>query len=276
VINKNRFGLIVLAVLIGFIFLIPLIWMVSTSFKTDFEAISVKINLIPEKPTLKNYMINLTGGELDVPILRWIMNSLFVGAAGTGLVLLVDSMAAYGLARLDVPFKKLLFGLFVGSLMIPSVLTFLPMYLEFNKLNLLDTYWALILPYSASAFGVFLLHQFFISFPREIEEAAYIDGANKWQIYSKIILPSSISIMTTLAIFTFMFVYNDFVWPLYATTSPNMRTITAGVAIMANGSFVSSYAKLMSLATIATLPVLFIFLGGQKFFVKAVAESGIK
>jgi multiple sugar transport system permease protein len=274
--RKKHIWTLIIAVPLAVLFLIPLVWMLSTSFKTDIEAIAGNFSLIPHKFTIKNYVLNLMGGELDVPILRWIINSLSVGTAGMLLVLLIDALAAYGLTRLDVPFRKTLISIFIGSLMIPSVLTFLPLYMQFNAFGLIDTYGALILPYTSSAFGVFLLMQFYRSYPKEIEEAARIDGANKWQIFSRIIIPSSLAILVTLGIFTFMFIYNDFVWPLYATTSPEMRTITAGVAIMAFGSFVGSYAKLMSLACIATIPMLIIFLIGQKSFVKAITQSGVK
>lgn len=269
--------LIALAVVLAVLFLTPLVWMVSTSFKNDFEALAGQMNLIPTKPTLENYIEGLKGELMNVPITRWISNSLFVGAAGTAIVLLFSSMAAFALARLqDLPLRKLMFPMFVGSMMIPGVLTFLPMYMEFNALGLINTYAALILPYSSGAFGVFLLYQFFASFPKEIEEAARIDGANKWQIYARILLPASVSIMVTLAIFTFMGIYNDFVWPLYATTSPEMRTITAGIAMMAQGSYTQAYGKLMAMTVIATLPVLLVFIIGQRSFVKAITQAGVK
>lgn len=273
----KTFAVVLLAIVIAVVFLLPLIWMISTSFKNDFEALAGQMNFIPNKPTIKNYVDGLTGEMMNVPIVRWITNSLFVGAAGTLIVLFIDSMAAFALARLpDLPFRKILLSMFIASLMIPSVLTFLPMYMEFNSFGFINTYYALILPYTAGAFGVFLLYQFFMAFPKEIEEAARIDGANKWHIYSRILLPSSVSIMVTLAIFTFMGIYNDFVWPLYATTSPEMRTITAGIAMMAQGSYTQAYGKLMAMTTIATLPVLIVFIFGQRSFVKAITQSGVK
>ncbi|ANE48200.1 ABC transporter permease [Paenibacillus swuensis] len=273
----RKFVLTLLAVFIAILFLMPLIWMLSTSFKNDFEALAGQMNFIPKKPTLDNYIEGLNGELMNVPIVRWITNSLFVGLAGTGIVLLFSSMASYALARLhDLPLRKVLFSVFVGSMMIPGILTFLPMYMEFNSLGWINTYYALILPYSAGAFGVFLLYQFFSSFPKEIEEAARIDGANKWHIYSRILLPASVSIMVTLGIFTFMSIYNDFVWPLYATTSPEMRTITAGIAMMAQGSYTQAYGKLMSMTVIATLPVMIVFIVGQRSFVKAITQAGVK
>jgi len=276
--NKMRnVWLTLVAAVVAVIFLLPLVWMLSTAFKNDFEALAGQMNFIPQKPTIDNFKNGLSGTLMNVPITRWIANSVGVGLVGTAIVMLIDSMAAYALARLtDTPLRKTLLSMFVASLMIPGVLTFLPMYMEFNSLGLINTYYALVLPYSAGAFGVFLLFQFFISFPKEIEEAARIDGANKWQIYSRVLLPSAVSIMVTLGIFTFMGIYNDFVWPLYATTSPEMRTITAGIAMMATGSYTQAYGTLMAMTTIATLPVLIVFILGQRSFVRAITQSAVK
>ncbi|WP_341347232.1 carbohydrate ABC transporter permease [Paenibacillus sp. FSL H3-0469] len=275
--KAKKTGLLVLAVLIALFVLLPLVWMLSTAFKNDFEALSGRMNFFPQKPTLDNFAQGLGGELMNTPILRWIINSLSVGIAGTAIVLLIDSMAAFALARLpDLPLRRTLLSMFIASLMIPGVLTFLPMYMEFNALGLINTYQALILPATAGAFGVFLLYQFFVYFPKEIEEAARIDGVNKWKLYTRILLPSAVSIMMTLGIFTFMGIYNDFVWPLYATTSPEMRTITAGIAMMATGSYTQSYGKLMAMTTVAALPVLIIFIAGQKSFVKAITSSGVK
>ncbi|NNU83917.1 carbohydrate ABC transporter permease [Geobacillus sp. BMUD] len=268
--------LITIASVLAAVFIMPLLWMVSISFKDDIEAILPNLNVIPDNPTFANYSDVLTGGELNVPILRWIFNSLFVGIVATILVVTVDALAAYGLARLDIPFRKMIFSIIVSTMMIPNIVWFLPLYAEFNNLGLIDTYWALILPYTAGAFGVFLLYQFFSSFPKEIEEAAYLDGANKFQIFYRILLPSAKPVLWTLAILTFMGVFNDFVWPLYATNSDEMRTLTAGIAIMTQGSYVNTPNKLMALSTIATIPVMVIFLIGQKSFVKAVTQAGIK
>ncbi|OLS35889.1 carbohydrate ABC transporter permease [Bacillus sp. MRMR6] len=267
--------IVILAVLIGLIFIVPILWMLATSFKTDQEAFTAGIKWLPEVFTLENYQYTLAGNT-DTPVLKWMGNSLFVGFVGTMIVLSVDTLAAYGLARLDVPFKKTLISIFIGSLTIPWVITFLPLYMEFNALGLLDTYAVLILPYSANAFGVFLLYQYFRGFPKELEEAAFLDGANKWQVFVKVVLPSSRPVIWTLAIFTFMGIYNDFLWPLVTTNSPEMRTITTGIAIMQQGSFVSSPGRLMALTSIATIPAVLLFIIGQRSFIKGVNQSGIK
>ncbi|GAB6256338.1 carbohydrate ABC transporter permease [Peribacillus frigoritolerans] len=273
--KASKAVIVILAILIGLMFLVPIFWMLATSFKSDQEAFTAGLKWLPEVFTLENYTYALSG-DGETPVLSWMANSLFVGIVGTLIVLVVDTLAAYGLARLDVPFKKLLIGLFIGSLTIPWVITFLPLYMEFNTLGLLDTYAVLILPYSANAFGVFLLYQYFRTFPRELEEAAFLDGANKWQVFTKVVLPSARPVIWTLGIFTFMGIYNDFLWPLVTTNSPEMRTITTGIAIMQQGSFVSSPAKLMALTSIATIPAVILFIIGQRSFIKGVNQTGIK
>ncbi|MCM3602777.1 carbohydrate ABC transporter permease [Robertmurraya korlensis] len=270
-----KISISIVAVIIGLLFIVPILWMLATSFKTDQEAFTAGIKWIPEVFTLENYQYTLVGNS-DTPVMKWMANSLFVGITGTLIVLIVDTLAAYGLARLDVPFKKLLISIFIGSLMIPWVITFLPLYMEFNVLGLLDTYAVLILPYSANAFGVFLLYQYFRGFPKELEEAAFLDGANKWQVFVRVVLPSARPVIWTLAIFTFMGIYNDFLWPLVTTNSPEMRTITTGIAIMQQGSFVSSPGRLMALTSIATIPAVLLFIIGQRSFIKGVNQTGIK
>jgi multiple sugar transport system permease protein len=267
---------VVLASVLGIIFILPILWMFSNSFKTDVEVMAPVFHLLPQEFTWDNFHTIFVGGDVEVPIFRWIFNSFFVGFAATFLVILLDTMAAYALTKLDLPFKKTLIALFVGSLMVPGIISFLPQYLNFSNMNLINTYYVLILPYSGGALGVFLLIQFFQSFPHEIIEAAKMDGANKWHVFTSVLLPSSVSIVTTLAIFTFMGVFNDYVWPFFTVTDLEMRTLTAGIAVMATGSFVQSYGKLMALATLSTLPTLLIFLIGQRQFIQSITATGVK
>ncbi|MCC4722331.1 carbohydrate ABC transporter permease [Salinicoccus sp. RF5] len=272
----RNIGLTILAIFFAIFFAVPLIWMISTAFKTDMEAMLGGINIIPKEFTLDNFKYFFEGANSDAPVFRWMFNSLFSATMGTIIIVAIDAMAAYALARLNLPIKKVLFAIIISTLMVPWVITFLPMYMQFAQFGMLNSYAALILPYSANAFGVFLLYQFFSTFPKELEEAARIDGANKWQIFIRVVLPSARPLMATLAIFSFMTIYNDFLWPLVATNSPDMRTITTGIAIMSQGSFVSSYGKLMALTTIATVPIIIVFILGQKHFIRGITQSGIK
>jgi multiple sugar transport system permease protein len=269
--------LILVATILGILFIVPILWMITISLKSDAEAFLPTLSFIPKNPTFSNYVNELTGGSLDVPIVQWAINSMIVSITGTILVLVIDALAAYGLARLDVPFKKLLVSVILSTMMIPAIVWFVPQYVEFQNLHLIGTYGALILPYTAGAFGVFLLYQFFLGFPKELEEAAYLDGANKWQIFIKVLLPSSKAILWTLAVITFMGIFNDYIWPYYAAAGDNnMLTLTSGIAVMTQGSYVSQPNKMMALSTIATIPVLIVFLFAQKYIVKGITQSGIK
>ncbi|WP_274654770.1 carbohydrate ABC transporter permease [Paenibacillus humicola] len=269
--------LVLLAVVVGLIFIVPILWMLSISLKSDTEAFLPSISLIPADPTFANYTEAFVGGSLDVPIVRWIGNSLLSATAGTVLVLVVDALAAYAFARLDVPFKKVLLPLVLSTLMIPPITFFVPQYILFQELGMIGSFGALILPYSAGAFGVFLLYQFYRGFPKEVEEAAYMDGANKWVIFISVLLPSAKSITWTLAVLTFMNIFNDYIWPYYASGGDNaMFTLTAGIAVMTQGSFTNAPNKLMALSTIATVPVLIVFLLAQKSIVRGITHSGIK
>ncbi|MCQ8211035.1 carbohydrate ABC transporter permease [Cetobacterium somerae] len=275
--NKSiyRSLLIILAIIISILFVFPMFWMVMTSFKTDTEALVSGLTILPKKFTLENYIYSFKISGLGVSVGRWVLNSLFVSTFGTVLIVILDSLAAYGLARLDIPGKKWITSIIFGTLMIPGIIAFLPLYLEFNYLGFLDSYKALILPYTANAFGVFLIYQFLKDFPKELEEAAYIEGANKFQVFFKVILPNIKPILWTLGIFSFTGIYNDFLWPLVSISSPQLRTITSGLAIVQQG-LVIKFGKLMAISTIATIPSLIIFFIGQKHFVKGMVNSGMK
>ncbi len=275
--NIRQSLLILLATALGVVFVVPLIWMVTISLKSDVEAFLPDLSFIPKEPTIINYVEAIKGGDLDVPILRWIFNSLLVSTVGTVLVLAVDALAAYGLARLDVPFRKGLLSLFLSTMMIPGIVWFVPQYILFQDLNMIGTYGAFFLPATAGVFGVFLLYQFFLGFPVEIEEAAYMDGANKWHIFVRMFLPAAKSILWTLAVITFMGIFNDYIWPYYVSGgNEDMLTLTAGIAVMTHGSYVNYPNKLMALSVIATLPILIVFLLAQKSIVKGIIHSGIK
>lgn len=274
--RRQKVLLVFLAVIVAAFFIIPIAWMLSTSLKTDGEAVSADINWVPENPTVKNYSYVLIENNEETPVFRWGLNSIFVSLGGTLLIITVDALCAYALARLNLPFKNVLFAIFIATMMVPWVVIFLPLYLEFGAFDLLDTYWPLIVPYSANAFGVFLLRQFFLNIPRNLEEAAMMDGANKLRIFWSVILPLSRPALLALGVFTFITIYNDFLWPLVATTSVEMRTATVGIAIMQLGSFVTSPGKLMALTALAIVPMFTVFLIAQKYFIQGIAFTGGK
>ena len=273
----NWLPLLILTIL-ALIFLAPLLFMLVTSLRSQNEITRGVISWIPQPPTAENYQQILN--DPQNPIGRWFLNSLFVSLAGTALAMVVASLAAYGLSRLSFPGRDVLFLILLSSMLIPGILVVIPLYNEFaNALpnySLIDTYWPLILPYSSSVFGVFLLRQFYLAVPKELEEAAMIDGAGKLRRWFGLIVPLTVSPTITLGILTFMGIYNDYLGPLLFTTSTNMRTITVGVALVTLGSYVSNYGGLMAFSTIAAIPVIILFLVLQRYFIGSSTLSGVK
>lgn len=252
--------------------LFPVAWLVSTAFTPNGDAFN---RLIPSHITLGNFK-KLYSLRDSYPIFRWLFNSLFVAVCTSVVVTLIDSLAAYGLARLKFWGRRVIFYIVVVSLVVPFVAVLIPLYLEFSSLNLLDSYWALILPYSANAFGVFLLYQFYLGMPNDLQEAAIIDGANKFTTWRKIFLPLSTPAVATLALLTFMNVYNDFFWPLVATTSSGMRTLTVGIQIISVSNYSTNYSLLMAATLVSIIPMVIAFIVAQRQLMEGVTMSGIK
>ena len=263
---------------LAIIFLIPLAWMLVTSVRPANDITKGIISWIPRPLTFENYSTILSDSQN--PIGRWFINSAFVAVAATILTLIIASSAAYALARLSFPGKNAIFIVLLTSMLIPGILLIIPLYNEFaNALpnySLIDTYWPLILPYASGVFGVFLLRQFYMQIPKDLEEAAMIDGAGKFRRWLQVIMPLSQAPLLTLGILTLMGVYNDYLGPLIFTTSQEMRTITVGIALVTLGSYVSNYGALMAFSTIAALPVIVLFLLLQRYFVGSSALSGVK
>jgi len=255
------------------IFVLPIILLFITSFKPESEIIHFK-NVLPNDWTVANYAEVLDNVE-EIPMARWFFNSVFVSSMITALVLFVDSLAAYALARLNLPGGKYVLILIIASLMIPLQMLLVPVYLILNWLGWLDTYLALIIPAASGAFGVFLLHQFFKSIPKEYEEAAAIDGCSKWGIYWRIILPMSKPALATLGIFVFVGSWNDFLNPLVFLDSVDKYTLPVGIALFQT-SYVIEYGITLAASAIATPPVLIIFLLFQKHIIEGISLTGLK
>jgi len=258
--------------LISFIIVVPLLWMLLTSFKTDFDAINSPASPWPNPFTTEAYGTLASG---DLPILRWFANSVIAATAQTLIILVTASAAAYALARLDFPGKKIVFGAIVATLLVPGVIFLIPNYLIVDSLGWLDTLWAVIVPGSAGAFGVFFLRQFFISLPGEIEEAARVDGAGDFRIFWQIILPLSRPALATLAVLSFLTNWNDFIWPIYVLLSPENLTLQPGLSVL-QGTYSTHFGIVMAGAVIASVPVLILFTLAQKQIVESVASSGVK
>jgi len=273
-VKKTKITSFIFLTILAIIWVTPMLWILSTAFKPESQAISWPIKWIPETFTTENFAAVLSNTN-DAPILKWFANSLFIAVLHTIFILIIDSMAAFAYARLKFKGREVLFWTLMTTMMIPPVMNLIPTYSIVNKLGWIDTPWAMIIPGLGGVFGIFLLRQFFLNIPKELEEAAIIDGATTFQIYWKIILPLSKPALVVLALFTFMGNWNDFLWPLIATNSVEARTLPVGLAIL-QGTYNIQYAKMMAATVLSAIPVLILFLFTQRFFVKGISLSGIK
>ncbi len=259
--------------LIGLLFLVPLWWMLSTSLKSTAEAASADLHVLPQSVSFEGYERILGGAQ--TPVVRWFLNSLLAAAGQTVLVLVVASLAAYALARLSFPGRRVITGLVLATLFVPPISLLIPNYVIVARLGWLDSLTAVIVPGAAGAFGVFFLRQFFLSLPIELEEAALIDGASRLKIFLTVILPLSRPALATLALLTFLTNWNDFLWPLYVLFSPERLTLQPGLSTL-QSAFSTDYSVIMAGGVIASVPVLVLFLISQRFVIEGIARSGLK
>lgn len=249
----------------------PFVWMVLTSFKPLSEILAFPPTWWPENFTFENYLESFTAA----PFGRYYFNSLFVALAVTLGQLVTCSLAAYAFARMQFKGRDILFYIFLGTMMVPAHVTMIPSFMILHWLGWIDSYAALIAPGLASAFGTFLLRQFFLTIPRELEEAAFIDGCSRFTVLFRIILPLARPALATLAIFTFMTLFNDFIWPLIVLNSENMYTVQLGLAIFRD-QYSTEWGNLMAGSVVATLPILLVFFFAQKYFIQGITLSGLK
>ena len=252
------------------VMIVPFLWMLTLSLKPAALTHQAPY-LIPTRFELANY----EAAWQAAPFARYYFNSIVMTA---GIVLgqvLLSSLAAYAFARLRFPGREVLFLVFLATMMVPFHVILIPSYLIIDRLGWIDSYAALIVPRMVSAFGIFLLRHYYQGIPRELDEAAMIDGASRLGIWWRIILPLSGPGLATLGIFAFMFAWNDFLWPLVVINDPNMRTVQLGLA-MFQGRYGTQWTLLMAGTVTATLPTLLVFLFGQRWFIQSVAQSGVK
>jgi multiple sugar transport system permease protein len=269
----RKLALYVALGILTILFISPLLYMTSTAFKTRPDAESIVPQWIPKTFTLDAWRTVLNDDAN--PVARWFFNSIMAATLQAILIVAVCSLAAYPLARMDFRGKKALFALIIATLFIPPIIMLIPNWVVVSELKWLDNLIAIIVPTAASAFGVFFLRQFFISLPRELEEAAYLDGANRWQIFWKVIVPLSKPALATLALLSFLSNWNDFLWPVYVLFSGEKQTLQSGLATLQSANSVR-YDLLMTGALLASVPVLLLYLLAQRFIIEGVSRSGLK
>ena len=246
----------------------PFLWMVLISLHGPKEAIPPLAKTIPTQWHLENYAWVLFNPYL--PVYRFFWNSVFVTFSVVGLQLFVTSLAAYAFARLRFKGRDPLFAVFLGSMMFAGSVLQIPVYLLIKGMGWLDTYQALIIPAVSSSFNVFLLRQFMLSIPQELDEAAKLDGATEFQVYAKVIIPLSKASLATAGAFTFFGVWTDFFGPLIYTNSTSMRTLEVGLSVFKNSYGATAWPLQMTAAVIVMVPLIVVFLLSQRFFIKGV------
>lgn len=263
---------IVLCVL-AFIFLFPFLWMILSALKTDVQIFSYQARFLPNPPVWKNF---LTAWKY-IPLGRYYLNSIIVSGTIAIAQVLTSAMAGYVFARLFFPYKNIIFILYLGTMMIPTQVTIIPLFMVMRRLGLIDTYAALILPFLAYPYGAFLLKQFFSSIPTDLEDAARIDGYSRFKILFSIIMPLSKPALITLAMLSFMWSWNSFFWPLVVTNTSSRYTIQVGLAMLKNELAMSAEWSMLMAATVVTvLPVLAFLIITQKYIIKGISLTGLK
>ena len=273
-----RAALTALMVALAIVWLLPAVWVLVTSLKLTENIVRVPPEWIPWPATIDHYGEVLFSSSRTARIGRAFLNSIVVSLGSVALVVLTSAMAAYPLARMRFRGRNLVFGLIVGSLMIPNAVVLVPQYVLVQRLGWLSTYQGLIVPEAAMtfAFGVFLLRQFFLTIPSELEDAARIDGADPWQIFTRIVLPLSQPVLGALAIFAFRSAWNDFLWPLIAVNKPDMFPLPVALALLRGAYAAESYGPIMAGAVLSALPLLIVFVVANRRIVEGVRVSALK
>jgi multiple sugar transport system permease protein len=263
---------------LALLWLLPIVWVLVTSLKVTENIVRLPPEWIPWPATADHYREVLFSSSRTARIGRAFLNSLVVSLGTVVLVVTTAAMAAYPLARMRFPGRDLVFVVLVGSLMIPNAVVLVPQYVLTQRLGWLSTYQGLIVPEAATTFGfgVFLLRQFFVTMPSELEDAARIDGANAWQVFWRVVLPLSQPVLAALAIFAFRSAWNDFLWPLIAVNKPEMFPLPVALALLRSAYAAESYGPIMAGAILSAIPLLIVFIVANRRIVEGVRLSGLK
>ncbi|MHC1749594.1 MAG: carbohydrate ABC transporter permease [Cellulosilyticaceae bacterium] len=267
----NKALIHILLILGVFLTILPFAWMVLTSFKTRGESMQIPPVIIPSSFSFSSYANTIHA----IPFKQIYFNTIVSTVVTVIAQVVFCSMAAYAFARIEFPGRNVIFIIILSVLMVPSQIFLLPQYMIIQKLGWLNTIQALFIPNLFSAFGTFLLRQFFLSLPVELEEAAMLDGCSRFQIYYKIMLPLVKSGLVALAIFTAKFAWNDLMWPLIVNTSPDKMTLAPALSSL-QGQYVNDFPAQMAGSVMAVLPMIILFFIFQKQFIEGVAHTGVK
>jgi ABC-type glycerol-3-phosphate transport system permease component len=272
---RNRLATMLLyglLILISIFMLLPFIWMTSTSIKTPEQVFGFPPVLIPENPTFENYVYLIRERNL----LRIVANTFVVALAATVLRLFFCSLAGYGFAKYSFPGRRTLFAFLLATMVIPGAVTLVPLYVIMRDLSWIDTFWPLIIPGAASAFGIFFLRQYIASINNDLLDAGRIDGASEFGIYWRIIVPVIAPGLTSLGLIFFMGSWNDYFWPLLILKSPTNFTIPLAIASFGGATGLTNYNAQMAMSVVSIIPLLIIFLLFQRRFVEGITAGAVK
>lgn len=253
------------------VFLFPVLWVLMSSFKTQAELFRYPLTIFPQNPTLENYREAFSSGRF----LQYFRNSSFVAIVSTVITVLINTMAGYALSKYFFRGRDAIFFVMIATLMIPLQVIMIPIFLLEKNLGLLNTLWGIIIPPAATPTGVFLARQYMMTIPNSLIESARIDGAGEWFIFQRIILPLAKPIIATIAIFSFMWRWNDFLWPFIVISQQKKYTVQLALSNFV-GQYNVDWSSLLSMTVIAILPMIIVFLFFQKYFIKGLSSGGVK
>lgn len=268
--TRGRIAMLAAAAVLAVLWVLPLAYAVATSLKPSGEEVRTPLQWIGSTVTFEAYQKVWEAGDLP----RWMFNTFYVSTVTTVLTVLLCAMAAYGFSRTEFRGRRVLFGLVLAGIMVPPQVLIAPLFAEMLALGLVDTYWGVILPQVAVPAMVFILVKFFEGVPRELEEAAFCDGAGRWRVFWTIVLPLSRPVLAAVAIFTFIQTWNNFLWPFLVTTDPDGMTLPVGL-VNVQSSYGVRYSQVMASLVIAGLPLLVVFALFQRQIVRGVAHTGL-
>ena len=270
--RRYKFILYVILLIYGAITLYPFLWAVGAGFKSYAEIVSGGLNIIPQNPTLDNFRHIFINHSMFV---RWIWNSFFIGVVGTGLNIILNTMAGYSLARLSYPGRKPIFLIILAAITIPGQILLIPNFLIMRSLGLLDTFGALIIPGAINFTYIFMMRQFFINFPKDVEEAAKVDGLNGFTTFIYIVFPMAKASIATMGIFVFLSFWNEFLRPLLYLSTPTNFTITLGMRTFENQNM-AQWNYIMAASVVSIIPIIFLYIVLNKYFMQGFRIGGDK
>lgn len=261
----------IIVILLAIFCLFPVIWVCLSSFKPQSELFKIPMTLLPENWTLSNYVEALSHGSF----VTYFSNTLFVAVVATVITVLINIMCGYALAKYIFPGRNLIFSIMIGTLMIPLQVIMIPIFLQLKRLGMLNTLWGVIIPPAATPTGIFLARQYMVNLPNSMIESARIDGAKEFFIFRTIIIPLSKPIIATIAIFSFMWRWNDYLWPLIVITDNDKQTLQQALANFV-GQLQINWSNLLAMTTISIIPVIVVFLMFQRYFMSGITTGAVK